>query len=197
MVDIPVNKKVMALWVAVVIILASITVVYYFETNQVEIKDAYCLNNTFQFTLKNLRSETVSVDYRWTLNDPMADSPVHDGKGSVSLDSREQKTLNFTFTNPKNYDSRFYIMYIYVFKGGRQIEQYSQQKSSYDWDYSVRPPVQMKDFNPFDNNGDYFILGLLIVITILVVVIGFYKIVHKARKCKDNKKSPIERNRDR
>jgi hypothetical protein len=118
----------------------------------------------------------------------MADSPVHDGKGSVSLDSLEQKTLNFTFTNPKNYDSRFYVMYIYVFKGGRQIEQYRQQKSAYDWDYSVRPPVQMKDFNPFDNNGEYFILGLLIAITILVIIIGYYKIVYKGRKGKDNQK---------
>ena len=63
------------------IVLASGCTSTLFST--VIVRDAYCdLDNNFTFTLENTGGSNRSVEYAWTLNDPMADMPLYRGEGS-------------------------------------------------------------------------------------------------------------------
>ncbi len=112
----------------------------------VAIKDAYCdFNGNFEFTIQNPGDEEVFLDYRWTLNDPMADTPLHEGEGTVTLQGLEAKTLSFSVPSGLHgYDPRFYVMHVYLYSDGKMIREYREQKSPYDWNYSVLPPVKFK-----------------------------------------------------
>lgn len=114
---------------------------------KVAIKDAYCdLNGHFKFTIQNPEDEEISLDYKWTLNDPMADEPIHKGEGLVTLQGLEEKNISVSIpTGLHNYDARSYVMYIYLYLDGKQICKYREQKSPYDWDYSFLPPVKFKE----------------------------------------------------
>ncbi|MFW9876274.1 MAG: hypothetical protein ACFFG0_24520, partial [Candidatus Thorarchaeota archaeon] len=117
------------------------------EPNIATIKDAYCdLNGKFHFTIVNLEENNNTIDYKWTLNDPMADRPVYEGNGSIDLIGSEEIELNFSIpAGLKEYDARFYVMHITLNQNGESIYKYRKQKSSYDWDYSILPPVKYKN----------------------------------------------------
>lgn len=117
------------------------------ESDIVTIRDAYCdLIGNFHFTIVNLEEENNTIDFKWTLNDPMADKPVHEGNGSISLWGLQEKNLNFSIPSGlKDYDARFYVMHISLYRSGKSIYNYREQKSGYDWDYSVLPPIKFKD----------------------------------------------------
>jgi|GEM_PF-2129384 len=108
------------------------------------VTDAYCdVDNNFRFTLENTGNSNRSVEYAWTLNDPMADMPLYRGEGSVTLQPHESRTLTF---DPgvafHKYALTGCVMYITLYADGREVYRYREQKSPSDWDYSVEPPVR-------------------------------------------------------
>jgi len=125
-----------------VIVLASGCVSTLFGT--VIVRDAYCdLDNNFTFTLENTGGSNRSVEYAWTLNDPMADTPLYRGEGSVILQPHESRTLTFKPEGPTHEDAlRGCVMCITLCTDGKEIYRYKEQKSPFDWDYSVEPPVR-------------------------------------------------------
>jgi len=120
----------------------------------VKIIDAYCDNQGhFNFTLINRLDEEIIIEYSWTLNDPRADHPILLGNGKVTLVANEEKDIVTELNESlcideehiefyKEYDSRFYIMYIEIEHQDEIVYQYNQQKSTYDWDYSLLPPEE-------------------------------------------------------
>jgi hypothetical protein len=67
----------------------------------VAVRDAYCdLDNNFTFTLENTGGNPRSIEYVWTLNDPMARMPLYRGEGSVVLQPHESRTLTFKSGGP-------------------------------------------------------------------------------------------------
>ena len=124
---------------------------------EVAIADAFCIDSgasfPFQFTLKNLVSQDIEVSYIWTLNDPKADFPgsqeginnpsarIYQGQGVASLSASGSKEMKINIGRVREYDPRFYVMYIYVYRDGELVGYYSGQKSPFDWDYGTIPPV--------------------------------------------------------
>ncbi len=126
---------------------------------QVEIIDAYCTYGEsaefpFRFTLKNLEHEDIEVTYYWTLNEPMADGPgsqksindaearMYEGAGGILLTALGKKEIEIQVKPKIEYDPRFFVMYVYVYRDRQQVGCYRAQKSTYNWDYSVIPPVE-------------------------------------------------------
>ncbi len=124
----------------------------------VEIINAYCMDTTqslefpFRFTLKNLKHEEIEVIYYWSLNDPKADAPgsqknensplarQYQGQGKAQLPASGTRDVEIQIKKTRDYDPRFYVMYVSVYRGNTQVGYYREQKSTYDWDYSTIPP---------------------------------------------------------
>lgn len=120
----------------------------------VEISDAYCtygdeLTFFFRFALNNLKEEDADITYNWTLNDPMADEPWYAGSGSTSISSSGTQEIEIEVEKTRLYDSRFYIMYVCTWQDGDQTGYYREQKSTYDWDYGVTPPIRREVKPPY------------------------------------------------
>ena len=139
---------------------------------EAEISDVYCVENReskeplldFKFTIKNLTNEAMDIRYFWTLNDPQADGPgylaninapiarVYQGqiRGTLPASGGSSPTHMTVNVKPtREYDPRFYRMYISVYRGDAQIGYYAEQKSPFDWDYSILPPVRLEThFHP-------------------------------------------------
>ncbi len=114
---------------------------------QVDVIDIFCSYGKssefpFRFTLKNLNNENTEVSYTWSLNDPMADKPVYEGHGKMSLPASGEKGIDIQVEKDVEYDPRGYVMYVYVYQNDKQVGYYRGQKSTYDWDYTVTPPVK-------------------------------------------------------
>jgi hypothetical protein len=115
---------------------------------KVKVTDAYCtysITPSFQynFTLKNKSSDEIDAEYIWSLNDPMADAPVYQGTGTTTIGASDTEEISITVEkNQWESDPRGYIMYVTIYENGEEIGYYRQQKSTYDWDYSVTPPVK-------------------------------------------------------
>ncbi|MDP2730849.1 MAG: hypothetical protein Q8O55_10265 [Dehalococcoidales bacterium] len=127
------------------------------SVQEVDIVDAYCLDSDsspfpFRFTLKNLTKENMLVSYLWTLNDPKADGAdqhidntngrMYQGRGTASLSASGTAEIETEIKEVRDYDPRFYVMYIGVYKDNQQVAFYREQKSTYDWDYSMIPPTK-------------------------------------------------------
>ncbi len=126
---------------------------------KVEIIDAYCTEGTdtsleFHFSLKNLTDEDITVNYTWSLNDPAADQSgwgvneplarMYQGEGTVTLAAGGTEDIILTIEKTREYDARFFVMHVEVYNGDEWIGHYREQKSTYDWDYSVTPPVRIE-----------------------------------------------------
>ncbi len=114
---------------------------------QVDVLDPFCTYGEssefpFRFILKNLNNEDTEASYTWTLNDPMADEPVCQGQGEMILPASGEKEIEIQVKQKVEYDPRFYVMYVYVYRDDKQVGYYRGQKSTYDWDYTVTPPVK-------------------------------------------------------
>lgn len=114
---------------------------------QVDVLNVFCTYGEssgfpFKFTLKNLNNEDTEVSYTWSLNDPMADEPVYEGQDKTLLPASGEKGIAIQIEKDGEYDPRGYVMYVYVYRNDKQIGYYRGQKSTYDWDYSVTPPVK-------------------------------------------------------
>jgi hypothetical protein len=108
------------------------------------IEDAYCdLYSNFTFTLENKGGSDRYLKYEWKLNDPMAELPLYEEEGLAVLIPYESKQFTFETINPLHkYDLRGCVIYITVYEDGRIINNYREQKSPSDWDYSFLPPVR-------------------------------------------------------
>lgn len=120
----------------------------------VEIADAYCTYGDestffFRFTLNNLKEEDADITYDWTLNDPMADQPWYAGSGSTLISSSGKKEIEIEVEKTRLYDSRYYIMYVCTYQNGEQTGYYRDQKSTYDWNYGVTPPIRREVKPPY------------------------------------------------
>ncbi len=155
------------------------------EFNQeVEIIDAFCEYDEessyfyFHFTLQNSGDESIEVSYNWTLNDPKADFPgsqeglndplarIYQGQGSVSLAASGTSDFKIKIEETREYDPRFYVMYVSVYREGLLAGYYREQKSTYDWEYGVTPPVkETTDAEQWDNGRQFvkYIIDLLLV----------------------------------
>ncbi len=117
---------------------------------QVDVLDVFCPYGDssefpFRFTLKNLNNEDNDVSYTWSLNDPMADKPVYEGQGEILLPASGEKEVDIQIEKNGEYDPRGYVMYVYVYRSDKQVGYYREQKSTYDWDYSVTPPIKRSE----------------------------------------------------
>jgi hypothetical protein len=114
------------------------------EKDKIVIENAYCdLKGNFKFTIVNLRSENISLEFYWSLNDPMGDYVIYKDEGVVNLRVNERKTLDFIIPfDLTNYDPRYFIMHIELFHNDKKIIDYEEQKSPFTWDYSVIPPIK-------------------------------------------------------
>ncbi len=110
----------------------------------VVVRDAYCdFDNNFTFTLENTCGSNRSVDYVWTLNDPMGGYLLYQGEGSAVLQPFESRTVRIESIVPfHEYPLFGAVMHITLYRDGREIYRYEEQKSSSDWDYSVLPPIR-------------------------------------------------------
>jgi len=90
------------------------------------------------FTLQNNGSSDVTVTYKWHLVDPKANRPVYSGKRSTTIPAGSGVRVVGTFSPKSRYNCRFLVM---EFKDGIKIALYREQKSPYDWDYNILPPV--------------------------------------------------------
>jgi len=125
---------------------------------EVEIVDAFCTYGEtsyfyFNFTLQNSKNEDIEISYQWTLNDPAADNPgaqegvndpaarMYEGQGTASLTASGTSQVQIKIEETRDYDPRYYVMYVSVYRDGDLVGYYREQKSTYDWDYSVTPPV--------------------------------------------------------
>jgi hypothetical protein len=109
--------------------------------------DAFCTYGEssefpFKLTLNNLNREDLEFSYTWSLNDPMAYKPVYEGKGEILLADSGEKEVKIKVKEKREYDPRFFVMYVYVYYGDKQVGYYRGQKSTYDWGYTVAPPVK-------------------------------------------------------
>lgn len=173
----------LVVWAVILIAIIAVLGWYLYEMDKVELRDAYCEENgPFRFTLVNNRDETVHLEYEWTLNDPEADEPVFKGDGEVDLGSMESQTIVVDINNTRGYDCRFLVMYVDVYKDGEQVIDYRQQKSTYDWDYSKTPPVQVKDFDHTRDMGKWLPVILLLVVFVIVLVAGLWLLVIRPRR---------------
>lgn len=114
---------------------------------QVDVLDAFCTYGEasefpFRFALKNLNNKDTEVSYTWTLTDPMADKPLYEGQGNILLPASGEKEIEIQVKQKMEYDPRFFVMSVYVYRDDKQVGYYRGQKSTYDWDYSIVPPVK-------------------------------------------------------
>lgn len=115
----------------------------------VTISNAYLDNEGhFYFTLMNNKYEAVDLIYKWHLDDPKGKIQKYSGAGRIKLDSKSSYDVMESFTPVNDYDQRFYIMNIEVFKNESKVGDYTEQKSPYGWDYTILPPKN-KRFLPF------------------------------------------------
>lgn len=133
------------LFVAAIAVICALTLVVWYFLNppiSITIKDAYIDNQgQFVFTLQNNGSSGIALTYKWHLDDPKTNKPVYSGEGSVTIPAGSCVKVVETFSPKSGYDCRFFVMNVEVFKDGVKIASYREQKSPYDWDYSVVPPV--------------------------------------------------------
>lgn len=123
------------------IVIISFLLLTWYILFPVSVRDAYLDNQGhFYFTLINNRYEALDLTYKWHLDDPKAGKPVYRGKGEIKLPARSGFKVMETFIPINDYDQRFFIMNIEVFKGNTTVGSYNEQKSPYDWDYSTPPP---------------------------------------------------------
>ncbi|MDN7024764.1 hypothetical protein FGU65_07670 [Methanoculleus sp. FWC-SCC1] len=110
----------------------------------VVVRDAYCdLDNNFTFTLENTCGSNRSVDYVWTLNDPMGGYLLRQGEGSAVLQPFESRMVTIKTGVPfHEYSFIGAVMHITLCSDGSEIYRYEEQKSPSDWDYSMLPPVR-------------------------------------------------------
>lgn len=133
---------------------------------EVEIIDAFCTYGEpsyfyFNFTLQNSRNEDIEISYTWTLNDPAADNPgalegindpaarMYEGQGVASLSALGTSEVIIKVEEVREYDPRYYVMYVSVYRDGDLVGYYHEQKSTYDWDYSFTPPVRRSQKPPY------------------------------------------------
>lgn len=90
----------------------------------------------------NNRNEAADLSYKWHLDDPKAKLPVYSGTGKIRLDGKTSYDVVEQFIPRNDYDQRFYIMNVEIFKDGSRVASYTKQKSPYDWNYTVLPPVR-------------------------------------------------------
>jgi hypothetical protein len=115
---------------------------------KVKVIDAYCvysITSSFQynFSLQNKSVDDIDAEYKWSLNDPMADATIYQGTGSINIKGSDTEDISVTIEkNRLESDPRGYIMYVSIYENNERIGYYRQQKSTYDWDYSVAPPVK-------------------------------------------------------
>ncbi len=129
---------------------------------QVDIIDAYCLpvdksKFRFNFSLQNLLNIDIEAKYYWTLNEPAIDfqgfqhnvndpqARMFQGQGTLTLSGLQTKNIEIQLSQDKEYDARFYVMYVLVYNDDVQVGYYRGQKSTYDWDYSTTPPSRLPD----------------------------------------------------
>ena len=137
------NKKLLFGIILVVVVISALFGTF---SSEATIKDAYCdLDGNFTFTIQNRTNNEILIDYKWTLNDPKADKPVYEGEGFTTLQSHEKKSFTFKIHKGlQDYiDARYFVIYVYLYKDGKHICKYREQKSPFDWDYSVLPPVKL------------------------------------------------------
>lgn len=91
-------------------------------------------------------NEEVNLIYKWHLDDPKAGSPVYSGKGEIILTKKGITDIVESFSPTNDYDQRFFIMNIEIFKDGSKVGHYSKQKSPNDWNYTALPPVKNSMF---------------------------------------------------
>jgi hypothetical protein len=128
------------------------------DISKVEISDAFCVplessEILFKFNIDYIGSSDIETKYFWSLNDPKADGPgfekgindplarVYQGQGLIVLRSSEETDIEIRLDRIDNYDPRFYRMYIDIYLDDELLIAYRAQKSPYDWDYSILPPV--------------------------------------------------------
>lgn len=115
---------------------------------KVKVIDAYCVYSItssfhYNFTLENKSDDDIDAEYKWSLNDPAADAPIYEGTGSIIIKGSDTEDISVTIEkNRLESDPRGYIMYVTIYENDQKIGYYRQQKSIYDWDYSVTPPVK-------------------------------------------------------
>jgi hypothetical protein len=115
---------------------------------KVKVIDAYCtysITSSFQynFSLQNKSNDDIDAEYSWSLNDPGADAPVYQGTGTVTIKGSDTEDISIAVEKNKyESDPRGYIMYVTIYENDQKIGYYRQQKSIFDWDYSVSPPVK-------------------------------------------------------
>ena len=124
----------------------------------VGVSDAFCVplessEILFKFNIDYIGSSDIETKYFWSLNDPKADGPgfaegindplarVYQGQGSVVLRSSRENAIVIRLDHVHDYDPTYYIMYIDIYLGDELLTSYRAQKPSYDWDYSILPPV--------------------------------------------------------
>ena len=115
---------------------------------EVDLINVYCTYGDiskfqFHFTVVNRNKKDMEISYNWTLNDPKADRPVYQGSGHLSLSGSKKVSVLTNIEKTVEYDPRFYVMHVSVFRYQSQIGHYQEQKSAFDWDYSVTPPVRL------------------------------------------------------
>ena len=115
---------------------------------KVKVIDAYCvysITSSFQynFSLQNKSNDDIDAEYKWSLNDPGADAPRYQGTGSITIKGSDTEDISIAVEkNRLESDPRGYIMYVTIYENDEEIGYYRQQKSIYDWDYSITPPVK-------------------------------------------------------
>jgi hypothetical protein len=73
------------------------------------------------------------------INDPHARQ--YQGRGIALLPPSGVVEIEVTVKKNREYDSRFYVMYIGIYRDDILVGYYRGQKSTYDWDYSTTPPT--------------------------------------------------------
>ena len=134
------------------------------EEKDIEVCDAYCTDtDLFHFTLTNGESESLEVEYAWTLDYPWDSEEVAcEGSGTVLLSamSEEEITVDIVDNMGDNYDARFYRMDIYIYHEEELVIYYFGRKDPYYYDYSMLPPVWMEKRDR-PSTGEFISEGIL------------------------------------
>ncbi len=134
-------SKRLVVGIAVICVLAFVAWYLLNPPVSIAIRDAYIDNQgQFVFTLQNDGPSDIAVTYKWHLDDPKANRPVYSGDGSITIPASSSVRVVEVFPPKSEYDCRFLVMNVEVFKDNIKIALYREQKSPYDWDYSVLPP---------------------------------------------------------
>jgi hypothetical protein len=145
-------KKKLTILIVLLVILSSLNIgCKTFDSmglaDKVKVIDAYCvysITSSFQynFSLQNKSNDDIDAEYSWSLNDPSADGPRYQGIGAITIKGSDTEDISITVEKIQgDSDPRGCIMYVTIYENGEEIGYYRQQKSTYDWDYSVTPPV--------------------------------------------------------